>query len=193
MSAALEEFATSGFAVSARHIERVAEVERGLIGYHFGTKEDLWNEVVDEIFTMQLEELRSLKGALRDVSRRERARAFLMAHTRFNAKHPEAFRLFVLEGNIKSPRSERLGLHVKHSIELFRDVVGVEGPLDTQQAMFIYQIIGAAGTLFATTAYSDEIFGEDVLASDFIENFARILAAIGLGESIEAEAPGLAV
>src|SRR3954454_17457806 len=87
--AGLAAFSTSGFdGVSAREIERRAGVERGLIAYHFDSKEGVWKAVVDGLFTSLTDELQALRQALRDVSRHERSRAMLLAYVRFNAEHP---------------------------------------------------------------------------------------------------------
>lgn len=183
IEAALDAFATSGFdGVSARHIERMAGVERGLIAYHFSSKQQLWNEAVDSTFELLYEELRSLREALRDVSRRERARAFLMAYTRFNAKHPEFFRILVMEGHVDNERSERLARQLRRGIQVFREFTELTGPVQTDDAIIIYLIMGAAGTVFATSAYREETFGIPLEGADFVERVARTLAAVGLNE-----------
>jgi TetR/AcrR family transcriptional regulator len=101
--AALEAFSTLGFeGTSARQIERMAGVERGLVSYHFGAKQQLWNRAVDLLFERFTDELATLRTALRDISPRERASAMLMAYARFNARNPEFFRILVLESHVKS-------------------------------------------------------------------------------------------
>lgn len=183
IGAALDAFATSGFdGVSARHIERMAGVERGLIAYHFSSKQQLWDEAVDSIFELYYDELMTLREALRDVSRRERARAFLMAYTRFNAKHPELFRILVMEGHVKSERSERLAQQLRRGVHLFREFTELTGPIQTDDAILIYLIMGAAGTAFATSAYRENAFGIPLDGPEFVERFARTVAAFGLNE-----------
>lgn len=45
--AAVESFTSAGYdGVSVREIERRAGVNRGLVAYHFGSKEALWKETV---------------------------------------------------------------------------------------------------------------------------------------------------
>jgi AcrR family transcriptional regulator len=185
IDAALDAFAACGYdGVSARQIERRAGVERGLVAYHFGSKQQLWNEAIDSIFKDLQEELRSLRHALRDISSRERARALLMAYTRFTARRPEHFRIWMIEGHVKTERSERLADQLMRNVELFRDVTQISGPVQTDDAIAIYQTIGAAGTLFASSAYSETMFGTDIHIHDpgFVDRFAEALAAIGLHE-----------
>jgi TetR/AcrR family transcriptional regulator len=183
IAAALDAFATCGYdGVSTRQIERQAGVERGLVSYHFGSKQQLWNEAIDSVFKELQDELRSLRHALRDISPRERARALLMAYTRFNARRPQHFRIWMMEGHVKTERSERLGDQFLRNVELFRDVTQISGPVQTDDAIAIYQTIGAAGTLFATSAYSETMFETNIYDPEFIDRFADALAAMGLHE-----------
>lgn len=51
LDAATEQFAYLGFeAVTIAAIEEAAGVQRGLLVYHWGSKEVLWREVVDQLF-----------------------------------------------------------------------------------------------------------------------------------------------
>ena len=58
LSAAIELFAERGYdAIGTREIETVAGVNRGLITYHFGSKEVLWKAAIETLFQEQAEDL----------------------------------------------------------------------------------------------------------------------------------------
>ena len=183
VSAALEAFSTGGFeGTSARQIERLAGVERGLVGYHFGSKQELWNHAVDSLFGRYTDELESLRFALRDVSRRERASAMLKAYARFNARNPEFYRILIIEGHIKSERSERLALHLRRALTVFNDVTELSEPMPVETAIRWWQVIGAAGALFSLSTLAEHTFGSRTQDPDFVDCFAAGLAAIALQE-----------
>jgi AcrR family transcriptional regulator len=184
VSAALEAFSTTGFeGTSARHIERMAGVERGLVGYHFGSKQELWNRAVDSLFDRYIDELDSLRRALRDVSRRERASAMLMAYARFNARNPEFFRILVIEGHTKSERSERLAFQLSRAMAVFSDLAEMSAAMPAKAAIRWFQVIGAAGTLFSLSVHAEQTFGDALHDPEFIDQFAASLATIAMEET----------
>jgi AcrR family transcriptional regulator len=160
-----------------------------LVAYHFGSKQNLWNEAVDSIFEAYLDEVATLRHALRDVSARERGRALAMAYARFNAAHPEFYRFLILEGLTPTERSDRLGHHLRRAEVLFREIIGLhssEGVDEMEQVIVLYLVIGAAGAPFAMPAY-DALLREHVVpAADstthpaFVERFAEAVAALTL-------------
>lgn len=177
LEAALDAFSASGFdGVSNRAIERRAGVERGLVAYHFTSKQGLWEAVVDAMFQRFFDEMGALRTALRDVSREERAKALLTAYARFNAKQPEFFRILVLEGHVRSERSEYLAGLLWHGVDLFRDFTDLTGPVKASEAVEIFQVIGSAGALYASSAYFDEATAEEMLAPSTIDSFAQAVA-----------------
>ena len=179
ITTALPVFSVAGFdGTSARQIERIAGVERGLIAYHFGSKLQLWKAAVDSLFARFGAEHLALREALRDVSRRERARAMLMAYARFNALNPEFFRILVLEGHQTTERSEHIAGHLRKYVGVYREFTDTYGPTETHNAMAIYLIMGAAGTLSATSAYH-EALAVDASSADFVDRFATAVAAMG--------------
>jgi AcrR family transcriptional regulator len=184
VNAALEAFSTAGFeGTSARQIERLAGVERGLVGYHFGSKQALWNRAVDSLFDRYTDELESLRNALRDVSRRERASAMLMAYARFNARNPEFFRILVIEGHVKSERSERLASHLRRAMAVFSDLTEMSEAIPTETAIRWFQVIGAAGALFSLSVHAEQTFGDALHDTAFIDRFAASLAVIAMEET----------
>lgn len=181
VQAALEAFSTIGFVgTSARQIERLAGVERGLVSYHFGSKQGLWNRAVDSLFDRFNDELKSLRSALRDVSRRERATAMLMAYARFNARNPEFFRILVIENHTKTERSEHLAQQLRGGLAVFSDLTEMSAPVSADTAIRWFQVISAAGGLYSLSVFAEQTFGAILHDPKFVDRFAAALAGLAL-------------
>src|SRR5882672_5235664 len=82
--AAVRAFSARGFeGVSVREIERQAKVNRGLVGYHFGSKDQLWKGCVDWLMAGCHAEMQRYSDRLRVVSGPERQRVLLTAFVEF--------------------------------------------------------------------------------------------------------------
>lgn len=178
----MELFSRHGFdGVSARAIERSAGLERGLVAYHFRSKENLWKEVVSRLFESLFAELSVLQNALRDVSRRERARAMLLAYARFNIRRPEFFRILVLEGHTRNDRSRYLSERLEEGSEYFRSILDRQDEITPEEMMWQFLVMGSSGVLFAATAYLEPDMEDRVRSPDAQEMFAQSIAATLFG------------
>lgn len=182
VAAALEAFTTSGYdGVSLREIERQAGVNRGLVAYHFGSKEALWQEAVNWLMARFHDEFVPYQETFREVSAAERERVLLMVFTRFCAKHPEYFRLLVIEGDIESERTTWfVEQHLRPSIAFFNRVVGrgeIKRSADDLIAHFAF--MGAAATIFAVPSFSRMLFGVDPGDPRFLDMFVHVAARLG--------------
>ncbi len=181
LAAALDAFATHGFeGASARLIERMASVERGLVAYHFGTKDALWCQAVDALWANYVDQVVVLIRHLRDVSPMERGKAVFKEYARFNAAHPQFFRILMAEGYRRTARSDHLARHLIVGIDLWRTALEFSAEdhpeINESQAIQIFQVVGAAGSAFAMAAYAEPVFGIDFTTPAFIEHFAAVLA-----------------
>jgi AcrR family transcriptional regulator len=182
LAAALDAFSRTGFeGTSNRDIERLAGVERGLLGYHFGSKQALWDAAVDGLFARYFAELEALRGALRDVARHERARALIMAYARYNARNPELFRILVMEGHTSSCRSDRLAALMKRTMTVFSDLTDTKSAISTETAVRIFQIIGACGSLYSMSDFAERTFGTALHDPEFLDGVATSAASIAMG------------
>ncbi|MHA4854768.1 TetR/AcrR family transcriptional regulator [Rhodococcus sp. MSC1_016] len=183
---ALALFAASSFdGVSIRDIERHAGVERGLVAYHFGSKQSLWNEVVDTIFQPYVEEMTALSFALRDVTATERGRALRKAYVRFNARYPQFFRLLVMEGMVRTERTKRLEDHLRRVTALYKDMLGLSDLERVEDLSMMFFILGASATPFILPAFavpSLNVLGDDIKATDpeFLEPYADMIARVSV-------------
>jgi AcrR family transcriptional regulator len=125
LHSAIELFSSSGFdRTSVREIERRADVNRGLVAYHFGSKESLWRAAVDQLMLRFHDELIRQRRALREVDSTERGRVLLRIYVRFQAACPEYMRFLVAHGNDRSERMQWLAdQYLRRNIEFFRTLI----------------------------------------------------------------------
>jgi AcrR family transcriptional regulator len=181
--AAAEAFSLSGFdGITIRDIERRAGVNRGLAAHHFGTKEALWEATIDVMMSDMSDELHRYWDFLALVSTPERGRILLRIYVQFIAKHPEFFRLVLLEGRVDSPRSRVLADRCMRPLEdMFRAATGAS-PEDSveDQAIQHFTIFGAASVIFGVEAHAKYLFGVDPRDPAFVERYADAIARMWL-------------
>jgi AcrR family transcriptional regulator len=161
IAAALEAFTSAGYdGVSVREIERKAGVNRGLVAYHFGTREVLWQEAVNWLMDRFHDEFQPYQHALREVSAGERQRVLLMVFTRFCAKHPEYFRLLLGEGAADSDRSRWLIEHLRRHQNFYNRLGDPNEALEEEvEAISTFAFTGGAATIFAVPTLCQSLFG----------------------------------
>jgi TetR/AcrR family transcriptional regulator len=183
LSAATTEFSTTGFdGTSLRDIERRAGVNRGLAAYHFGGKGELWQAAVSFLMDRFRDEMARYTDVLRVVSPQERGRVLVRVLVHFAAKYPEYFRLVLLEGTVRSERSQWLAQeHIRRHIEFFHrlaDTGGMPDPRD--EAIAYYALLGAASTVFAVPEQCRQLFGFTPQDERFVELMADRMADLYL-------------
>jgi AcrR family transcriptional regulator len=177
LDAGLEAFGERGFdGVTAREIERLAGVERGLLKYHCGSKLELWTTVVDLLFDRFDDEVTVLKFALAGTPRPDRARALIVAYVRFNSRHPEFFRILVLEGYRDTDRSQHVVQRMRISTDLWREAAGFIGSPSEDAMIDAFQVLGSTGTIFATMYFGEALYGVRTDSPEFIDRFATIIS-----------------
>jgi len=108
VAAATPMFSQNGYdATSVRKIEIAADVKRGMLVYHFGTKEDFWKAVADNIFNLITDQRKARISVLPDMAEREGIAMIIRFHVRAAAQHPEISRLLAQEACQKSATSTR--------------------------------------------------------------------------------------
>jgi TetR/AcrR family transcriptional regulator len=177
--AAVEAFSHAGYeGVSIRDIERKAGVNRGLTAYHFGTKEALWHAALDYLMSEFEAVWNRYREFLPLVSPEERGRVLLRIYVRFVAKHPEFFRLLILEGESKTERAKVLvEQYLRRLIDFFHRVTEEQAPTGEKAAIDYFVFAGAASMIFAAPAQCELLFGVDPTTDEFIERFADVMTA----------------
>lgn len=155
LEAAVQSFADAGYdSASIRQIETAAGVKRGLISYHFGSKEALWKAAAAWLFDQAGRELLSAERNAENVDPVARLRYFVRAFVRFSAAHPEVNRLMMREGMANDWRLEWLVEHaVRPWYERVRRLFDEARALGRAPAMpfphFYYILTGGAALLFS--------------------------------------------
>ncbi|MGK0500698.1 MAG: AcrR family transcriptional regulator [Oceanicoccus sp.] len=177
-------FSEKGFdGVSVRDIENTAEVQRGLLAYHFNDKENMWKAVVDATFGNMKTEFDQRFEILHDLSKSERVSFIVRFHVRFHAKHPELSRLMSQEATHDSWRIRYL---IDHHIRpasnamarLVKEAKGIEG---TDFVNWYYIMVSASSTIFSFAPECQLLFDVDCHQESIVEAHADMLVAMLLG------------
>lgn len=177
LDAAISEFAERGYdAVTIRDIEVAADVQRGLLNYHFGDKEQLWKEAVDRLFRHYKSFRAARSEVAKDLPATERLAFRVRAFIRFSAAHPELNRLMIQEGNRDS---WRLAYIVENYLRDRPELrVLVQSDLALSDEEFIhwnYLFLGGA-LVFCLPSEAKQVFGIDIDDEEFITRHAKFVA-----------------
>lgn len=105
LDAALKVFARDGFdGASLPRIAELAGVAHPLIHYHFGTKDELWRQMVEHAFGGLAAEAEAVEAASRALPALDRLRVLIHSFTRFAARYPDNFSLSMMEARSGSER-----------------------------------------------------------------------------------------
>ena len=173
LKAASDLFSTFGYdGVSVRMIETEAGVQRGLVAYHFNTKEALWRRVVDGVFARMEERVGRAEDTIRDLPQDQRLRVFIPTFVRFSAEVPELNRLMVQEGKTKSWRMDYIvDEHVSKLLVRLNELLGVQ--IDPHS---YYIMVGSSSFVFSVSHECQKLFDTDPMSDDFITAHARLVA-----------------
>ena len=96
--AALASFSTQGYAATlTRHIETKAGVKRGLINYHFGSKQALWTAAAEHMMCITEEDLGIALKNILQIAPESRLHFLAHADTKFCSLNSEINRLMIQE------------------------------------------------------------------------------------------------
>lgn len=186
MDAATRMFSEQGFdGVSVRDIENAADVYRGLLAYHFDSKESLWQTVVDSIFGHMKTEFDQRLEILEDMPPRERLAFIIRFYVRFHARHPELSRLMGQEARQDSWRIRYLiEHHIQPASEAMEKLVGETLGLDRDAFIHWYYImISASSTIFSFAPECQLLFGVDSQEEGRVKAHAEMLVGMLLGDA----------
>lgn len=168
--AAAGEFASHGFeGASTRRIADEAGIFQAQIGYHVGSKDDLWRATVDYLFARLRAELDKAVPSGPDEPVSDPAGTFadvIRRHVRHTAKHPELSRMMLMETTKKSARVEwLLKSHVRPTLaalELIWEEVRASGRGRNVVAEEVFMMmIGLAPTPFAQAGLMRPLLGAE--------------------------------
>lgn len=188
---ALKLFSERGFdAVTVRDIEILADVQRNLVSYHFGSKKELWKAAAVYNFEQLAAFTRGRGELMRDIgSTHERAAYIIRSFVRFCVKHPETNRLLLMEGTQDSWRIQWLvENHVLEAMKEIRKLVKSDlGLSDKEFVSWYYILVGGGAMMFSLAPEAKLLFDVDTASEDIVDQHADMLAKMLLSEMPELE------
>jgi AcrR family transcriptional regulator len=179
-------FSEKGFdGVSVRDLEKTADVQRGLLAYHFNDKETMWKAVVDATFGNMKTEFDERLEILHDLSKSEQVSFIVRFYVRFHSRHPELSRLMSQEAIKDSWRIRYLiENHIKPATDAMQKLLKDTKGMDT--ATFInwyYIMVSASSTIFSFAPECQLLFDVDPQQDDIIEAHADMLVGMLMSAS----------
>jgi AcrR family transcriptional regulator len=171
--------------VSIRDLENEAQVQRGLLLYHFGDKQTLWKKMADRTFNLMVDALAPRLEVLLDLLPRERVAAIVRFYVRFSSMHPELPRLLSQEARHHSWRlSYLVDEHIAHTTRTLRQPVIEALGLSEQQFMhWYYFMVGASSLIFSHAPECELLFGVNPHDEEVVEAHAHMMVNALLGGS----------
>ena len=186
IAAATPMFAEQGFdAISVRDIEIAAEVKRGMLSYHFESKDRLWKVVADEMFANLVRELDLRLVILKDLPKRESVALLIRFHVRYYSEHPELSRFMSQEARQGTWRIKYLATKHKHpSLNLLANHITNSLDLSEREfAHWYYIMVSASATIFSFEPECKLLFGFSSYDEGVVEQHAKMMVSMLLGHS----------
>ena len=183
IAAGISLFSQKGYdATSTRQIEAEAQVQRNLMTYHFGSKEQFWKACMTELNERMANQMEPVLAQSRDIATGERIRFMIRRFVRASAAVPEVGRIMFDEGRHASWRLEWL---VENYAEGFFGAVGAlfdEGRAagivaDIPKLNFYYMVVGSA-SIFSMSAECTLLTGKDAFDPAMIDVHADAVATL---------------
>jgi len=184
LNAGIRLFAKFGyFGASTRQIESAAKVQRNLISYHFGNKDDFWKACMEHLFQPLVEPALSEPPSVQHETPEERLRKLIKLFIRTSAQHPEIHQIFVEEGKRDDWRLKWLVDNVAKRfyssvVRLYEEARQLGIAPDIGPVGFFYVLTGSSA-VFSLAPECRQLTGTDPMTDDMIkahaDNIARLL------------------
>ncbi|MEM9689778.1 MAG: TetR/AcrR family transcriptional regulator [Pseudomonadota bacterium] len=174
-------------AVTIREIEVEAGVQRNLLKYHYGSKDEIWKNVAKDIFENLDRFMESRQEVMRDLPPRERMSYTIRSFSRFSAGNPELHRLMIQEGKQDSWRLRWiLDNHIREMADELREMVGRDvGIADSDFVHWYYLFAGGVPVMFSNAPEAKLLFGVDVSTEEVIKRHADLMVNLLLSLSTD--------
>jgi TetR/AcrR family transcriptional regulator len=193
--AATREFADRGYSgATTAGIARLAGVTQPLVHHHFGSKQGLWDAVLEALFQEFYDALGKAMREVEGADRGTRLSHLLRAYVMFNGRRPELARLIRTESSsggsafevlfekwLTEPRS-LLQRELSAAVE-----EGAIRPIDWRFAYFA--IIGASTQAFAEPETARRAFGLDVRDERTMAQYAEFVVELVMQGLVAPPAP----
>lgn len=174
-------FSRHGYeATSTRQIENHAKVQRNLMTYHFGSKENFWKVCMQTLNQRMADRIAPAIARSKDIETRERIAYLVEQFVYASASEPEISRIMFDEG--RNP-SWRLKWLVRNYAQGFYDAIGQlfeagranKVIADIPRANFYYMLVGSAA-MFSMAAECEILTGKNALDTDMVRTHAAAVA-----------------
>ncbi|MEM7281506.1 MAG: TetR/AcrR family transcriptional regulator [Pseudomonadota bacterium] len=169
-------FAQQGYeATSTRQVQEAAAVQRNLITYHFGSKEEFWKACMTTLFDRMTSEMATALEQAKDIEPRERIRFLVRRYVRASAAHPEIPRIMFDEGRADNWRLD--WLVENYSQPFFQIVSGVYAQ-SKSNAIQLYYLLVSCASVFAMAPEYQRLSGVDPFGEEEIDKHANLMAEL---------------
>ena len=186
MDAAIKGFSALGYdGTTVVGLEQAAGVQRGVLAYHFGSKDALWRQAIDRLFARMEHDIQAVARAARALPDFDPLEVTVGGFVRFSAEVPELQRMIFHQSQHGGPRMEYLtDRHIKRVLKL------LEGPMGHAMSAHDYYIyIGAVTAPFASPYEAKGVWNADQYTDEFLRTHTRLVADILRGMRRNAQAP----
>lgn len=174
LNAACELFGARGFeGTGLRDVETASGVNRGLIAYHFGNKEDLWKAVVDFYFAEYRREMEAQRALLGSLDAKTRAKVVIRNFVRLSARRPHLSRLMIQENLNPTWRLDWIIERHLAPIEALERAWNADSKAGSILPELRYALIGACTMIFMVAPQVERMHGIDVFDDAFVEQFTE--------------------
>lgn len=179
-----QQFAARGFsATSLRDISAVAGTSHGLIRHHFGTKEKLWQAVVDDYVLRMAERHLPLLSRAHEGDPVEILKGFATNFMRQSAESPEISKLLIKDCSEPGPHLDYLVAQIQplhQSITPVFKRVQEAGFIQEHDADSFFVFLVALGAIpFTLDSFVNEFYREDITGEAGINiHIERVLSTL---------------
>ncbi|MEL6694452.1 MAG: TetR/AcrR family transcriptional regulator [Pseudomonadota bacterium] len=183
MTAARRAFAENGFdAASVRDIAADVDMTHTLIRYHFGSKEQLWKDVVTDMFQRLDTALSEDVIGQVDFATREGLTIFLRHYIRYCADNPEHARIMIGESLHGGERLKWMIQFIREShvalVPIFKQLVKTGVIPEVWLISLFYSISAVCQMPFVISNAIHELYGVDMHTDAAIDAHAETVIAI---------------
>jgi len=192
LEAGIKLFAQFGyFGASTRQIESAAKVQRNLISYHFGNKDEFWKSCMEHLFQLFIGTTLPKIMSIQHEQPGQRLRELIKRYVRASAEHPEIHQIFVEEGKRDDWRLQWL---VDNYVRAF--YAAVENLYEEARQLSIAPEVGPVGFFYILTGSSAvfslapecrQLTGTDPMSDEMIEAHANNIARLLIRDVPKAE------
>jgi len=182
LDAASRLFSERGYeGTGIRDIEAASGVNRGVVTYHLGNKEDVWKAVVAFVFGPYVRDLESKKELILALEPAARRRFLLSMFVRVSANRPQMNYLMIQENLACTWRIdwivERYLMPMRELFRAWSEDDPVLRAIETDPN-FRYAIMGACVHAFSLPREVESLFGQNVFSEAYIERHIETIMTL---------------